>query len=248
MAASIPNPPRAANQTSEIQLTHRFAKYEQHGRGARKALLLGDCEIPGINSPSDTELAAAPGSPGSSLSSAKYSVSWKPGWSKLAAPIDFKHAYSHIGITPDQENLAALLLPPPSGPLMESELRTQSFGAAWAPDNWRRVANFAKRLTALVWLAALCVCSDGCLLVENAETSQPDYGSSLSDCALLRFGLEPPEAAPPTDQGDLRGGPPTQRPSRISARLPVCGGARTNGWASRGKSSRGTRRGRPKQR
>ena len=204
-----------------IQLTPRFAKNEQHGTSAQKVRLLDDFKVSGINSMLDTAETSVPDSLDVFLSLATYTKSIQPECDLKAASVDFKHAYKHIGISPDQAHLATLLLAPPTGPLMTAKLRTQPFGSARAPANWRRVTNFVKWLLSLLFRINLCVYVDDCFIVECAATIQSAYDSIHSVCALLGLVLEPSKSTPPTDCIQLLGASITIRRDHISACLPV---------------------------
>ena len=220
--------PLNENSLSTVQLTPRFAKYEQHGNIAQKVRLLDDFKVSGINSMIDTMETSIPDSLDVFLSLATFPKSVKPACNLQAASLDFKHAYKHIDINPEQEHFATILLAPPTGPLMTAKLKVQPFGSARAPANWCRVTNFPKWLSQLLFRINLCVYVDDCCIVECAETIQSAYDSILSVCSLLGFVLEPNKAVAPTDSILLLGASITIGWGHISARIPV---RKQNEWA-----------------
>ena len=123
----------------------------------------------------ETTETPAPDSLDAFLALATFSKSLNPECELLAAPLDFAHAYKHIGIPQGQEIFATHLLEPHSGSLMGTKLRTQPIGSARAPSNWRRVANFLKWPLALVSRANLYIYADDSFMVENAEAVKSAY-------------------------------------------------------------------------
>ena len=185
---------------ASTQLTPRFAKSEQHGAEPAKIRLLDDFKAPGINEMLDTLETSIPDCIDVFLAHATFAKSILPECTLLAASVDFKHAYKHIGISADQQHLATLLIAPPFGPLVTTKLRTQPFGSARAPANWCRVTNFVKWHLALLFRINLSVYVDDCFVVEPAATIQSAFDTILSVCALLGLKLEPTKASPPNNQ------------------------------------------------
>ena len=208
------------DMAASVQLTPRFAVFEQHGDGPRKVRVIDDFKASGVNSTLSMSDTSIPDGLDVFLSLVIYYQSISPGCDLRAGSVDFKHAYKNIGISNDQSEYTAVLLGPPSGGLLVSHLRTQPFGSARAPANWGRVTALLKWILAEFFGISLPIFVDDCFLVETAETVKGAFECVTKVIQLLGFDLDPEKAAVPSKTIKLLGASISINPEGLTASLP----------------------------
>ena len=94
-----------------------------------------------------------------------------------AFPLDFPHAYKHVGVAADQHDSAAIILRGPAGAPHMATHRAQPFGSRRAPANWDRATAFlqcALRRLFAVWMGVFagdCFCAEPGGAVASAPSS-----------------------------------------------------------------------------
>ena len=103
-------------------------------RGTYRILrIIDDLEASGVTSTATTRGTSVPDSLDILLELTSYYRLIKPACALKAASSYFCHAYKNVGIPRDEGEFSTVLLGPPSGPLVVSQLRTQPFGSTRAP-------------------------------------------------------------------------------------------------------------------
>ena len=171
------SPPVELNKelSETVNLTPRFAIYEQHGNGPRKLRVIDDMKASGANAITTTNDTAVPDSLDVFLAVSSYYRLIRPGCDLLAASSDFCHAYKTLGIPEDHGLYSSILLGPPAGPLMVTRLKTQPFGSTRAPANWGRVTRLIQWILLTCFGIFLPIYVDDCFLIEPAETARSAY-------------------------------------------------------------------------
>ena len=122
--ASTPEPV-TDHSMETLPLTPRFAREEQHGSNNAKIRMVDDFRASGVKGLAASMDTDVPDTLDSALSIASLFEEPQPGVELQAFAADFRHAYKNIPIATDQQDYAAILLPPPSGPPMMARIRTQ---------------------------------------------------------------------------------------------------------------------------
>ena len=162
--------PLSQHVAETVNLTPRYAIFEQHGDGPRKVRIVDDLKASGVNAVTNTKDTAVPDSLDTFLALTSYYRLIRPGCDLRAASSDFCHAYKNVGIPPDQGRFPTVLLGPPTGPLLVSRLLTQPFGSTRAPANWGRVTRLIQWILFAYFGIHLPIYVDDCFVVEPAET------------------------------------------------------------------------------
>ena len=103
-------------------------------RGTYRILrIIDDLKASGVNAITPTRDTAVPDSLDNLIALTSYYRLIKPACALKAASSDFRHAYKNAGIPRDVGKFSTVLLGPPAGPLVVSQIRTQPFGSTRAP-------------------------------------------------------------------------------------------------------------------
>ena len=214
--------------SDSISLTPRYALPEQHGNQVAKIRLIGDFKLSGINGLLITKDANIPGALDAFLSYATYLKLIEPGCNVQAVSVDYKHAYKNIAVDRDHTEFAHILIAPPTGPLMVSQVHSLPLGPRRSPSNWPRITSFVKFVLDKIFRVSTSVYVDDCFVVEPCQTIASALSPINAINAAIQLALGHSKANTPNEKIELLGSEIELGDERITACLP---GRRRNALA-----------------
>lgn len=186
----LTNPdPRTDTVAVTTNLTPRYAIFEKHGKGARKVSIIDDVKASGVNALTTTRDTAVPDSLDALFALTSYYRLIKPACDLRAASSDFRHEYKNVGIPRDEGKFPSVLLGPPAGPLVVSQMRTQPFGSTRAPAYCGRVARLIQWMLFAYFGIYLPICVGDCFLVEPADTVTSAFECANALISMCGFAM-----------------------------------------------------------
>ena len=183
-----PPVPLTDHMAKNTPLTPRYL-IEQPGPTETKTRLIDDFKASGINGILTTADTNIPDNLDKFLAVTAYHKTLDPSVDLLAFSVDYKHAYKHVGICRGQDEFASILIAPPEGDLLVTQLRVLPFGSRRSPSNWARVTLFVQWVLLKLFRVVLAVYVDDGFCSEPGLTCRSAINRVFAKCYRFFLGV-----------------------------------------------------------